>query len=198
VKAELPDYISHGELRELERRYGRPVEVELPAPFPMRLGEWKLLRASQHDGRAHDVTLFIPIGEKIVAIRKPFHPPGVYRPPSGGVPPGESIVSTAEREAREETGLKIELERYLLRLKPVFVHGDEQVRWTSHVFLARRIGGELKQQDTREIEEVRLVSVAELEGPIRERLIQSGLGGLRYRAQLADLALVRLRELGLI
>jgi len=164
----------------------------------MQLGEWQLLKASQQDGRAQDVTLFIFIEGKIVVIRKPFHPPGVYRPPSGGVPPGESIISAAEREAYEETGLEIELERYLLRLKPVFIREDERVRWTSHVFLARRIGGELKQRDTREIEEVKLVSIAELEGPIRERLIQSGFGGLCYRAQLAELALTRLQELGSI
>lgn len=183
---------------ELERRYGQPVESELPAPFPMQPGEWALLRESQHDGRAHDATLFIFIAGRAVVIRKPFHPPGIYRPPSGGVPPGEPIIETAKREAYEEIGLEIELERYLLRLKPVFVQGSEQVRWTSHVFLARRTSGELKQHDTREIEEVKLVSIAELEGSIREKLIKSGSGGLRYRAQLADLALARLRELGVI
>lgn len=162
----------------------------------MQPAGWQLLRASQRDGRAHDVTLFVFIGGRIVTIHKPFHPPGVYRPPSGGVPPGESIIEAAKREAYEETGLAIELKRYLLRLKPVFVHEAEEVHWTSHVFLARRTGGELKQHDTREIEEVKLVTVAELEGPIREELIKSGSGGLRYRAQLADLALARLRELG--
>ncbi|MFQ6090103.1 MAG: NUDIX domain-containing protein, partial [Candidatus Bipolaricaulia bacterium] len=81
--------------------------------------------------RAHDVTLFIFIEGRIVAIRKPFHPPGVYRPPSGGVSPGERISEAAEREALEETGLEVELERYLLRLKPTFVHRGERVRWTS-------------------------------------------------------------------
>jgi len=84
-------YISYEELTELESHYGRPAEPELSAPFPMQLGEWTLLRESQHGGRAHDATLFIFIAGKIVAIRKPFHPPGVYRPPSGVVPPGEPI-----------------------------------------------------------------------------------------------------------
>ena len=191
-------YIPSQELAELERRYGPPVELALSEPFPMEPGEWELLRRSQHDGRAHDVTLFIFIDGQIVVIRKPFHPPGVWRPPSGGVPPGESITAAAKREAYEETGLEVELERYLLRLKPVFVHEQERVAWTSHVFLARRIGGELAPHDTREIKAVKLASVAELEGPIRERLLESGLGGLRYRAKLADLALMRLRELGLL
>ena len=186
------------ELGELERTFGCPEELEFPEPFVMQDGEFQLLQESRRDGRSCDVTLFIFIDGQLVVIRKPFHPPGVYRPPSGGVPPGESIINAAKREAYEETGLEIELERYLLRLKPVFVHQDRRVHWTSHVFLARRVGGELKQRDTREIEEVKLVSVAELEDPIRKRLLDSGLGGLHYRAQLADLTLARLRKLGLL
>ncbi|MFQ6090249.1 MAG: NUDIX hydrolase [Candidatus Bipolaricaulia bacterium] len=186
------------ELQRLERAFGRPEEVEFPGPFAMEEQEFQLLRRSRRDGRSHDVTLFIFIDGQVVAIRKPFHPPGVYRPPSGGVRPAETIIATAEREAYEETGLEIELERYLLRLKPVFVRGEEGVSWTSHVFLARRVGGGLDPRDTREIEEVRLVRVSELEGPIRDRLLASRQGGLLYRAQLADLALARLRRLGLI
>ncbi|HIC96716.1 TPA: NUDIX hydrolase [Candidatus Bipolaricaulota bacterium] len=184
-------------VEELERVLGRPEEVEFPEPFVMQDGEFLLLKRSMVDGRSQDATLCILIDGRVVVIRKPFHPPGVYRPPSGGVPPGESIAVAAKREAYEETGLEIELERYLLRLRPVFIHQDERVSWTSHVFLARRIGGELKQQDTREIEEVKLVSVKELEGPIRAHLLESGLGGLRYRAELADLMIARLRGLGL-
>ncbi len=186
------------ELRELEQAFGRPAEVEFPEPFAMQAGEFRLLRGSMIDGRSSDVTLFILIAEQLVAIRKPFHPPGVYRPPSGGVRPEETIIDAAEREALEETGLEIELERYLLRLKPVFVGGGERIGWTSHVFLAQKVGGKLEPRDTREIEEAKLVGLAELEGPIRERLLASGLGGLCYRAQLADLALARLRELGII
>jgi ADP-ribose pyrophosphatase YjhB (NUDIX family) len=186
------------ELAELERLYGRPEEPQLAQPFPMQQGEWKLLWESMSDGRSQDATLFIFIAGQIVVIRKPFHPPGVYRPPSGGVPPGERISAVAQREALEETGLEIEIEKYLLRLRPTFIHSGERVDWTSHVFLARRIEGELAARDTREIAEVKLVAIPELEGPIRERLIRSGLGGLIYRAQLADLALARLRELQLL
>ncbi len=187
-------------LEELEQVLGQPEEVELPGPFLMEAEEFRLLKGSMRDGRSQsqDVTLFILIAGRIVAIRKPFHPPGVWRPPSGLVRRGEGLAEAARREALEETGLEIELERYLLRLSPVFAHGDERVRWTSHVFLARRVGGELKAHDTREIAGVRLVPPAELEGPIRERLLASGLGGLRYRVELADLGLMRLRELGVI
>ncbi|MCR4403890.1 MAG: NUDIX hydrolase [Candidatus Acetothermia bacterium] len=179
---------------------GRPEEVALPEPFQMQAEEFRLLRASLADGRsqAQDVTLFILIDGRIVVIRKPFHPPGVWRPPSGLVRESEELLEAARREALEEAGLEVELERYLLRLRPTFVHAGEEVRWTSHVFLARRRGGALRPRDTREIAAVRLVSAAELQGPIRERLIRSGLGGLRYRAELADFALARLRELGVI
>jgi len=185
---------------ELERVLGRPQEVGLPQPFLMQEGEFRLLKVSMSDGRsqAQDVTLFILISGQIVVIRKPFHPPGVWRPPSGLVRRGEGLREAARREALEETGLEIELEKYLLRLQPTFAHDGEEVHWTSHVFLARRVGGELGARDTREIAAVRLVTPEELRGPIRESLVRSGLGGLHYRAQVADLALARLRELEVI
>lgn len=184
---------------ELERAFGHPEGAEFPEPFRMQEGEFQLLKGSMSDSRSQqDVTLFIFIDGKIVVIRKPFHPPGVWRPPSGLVRPGEELAAAARREALEETGLEIELGRYLLRLRPTFIHGGERIDWTSHVFLARRVGGTLKARDTREIEAVRLASIPELEGSIRERLIQSGLGGLLYRAKLAELALACLRELELI
>lgn len=185
-------------LEELEKSLGRPEEAALPEPFIMQAGEFRLLKESLAGDRSQpqDVTLFILISGRVVAIRKPFHPPGVWRPPSGLVREGEGLIETARREALEETGLEIELERYLLRLRPTFVHDGERIDWTSHVFLARRVRGELKPRDAREIEAVRLVTPEELKGPIQERLIRSGLGGLRYRAKLAELALARLQELG--
>lgn len=189
-------HITAEELKKIEQMYGQPAELELE--IEMREDEFKLLKDSMKDGRSHDVTLFILIDDKAVVIQKPIHPPGVYRAPSGGVSPGESIEEGARREALEETGLEIELERYLLRAKPTFIHEGERVSWTSYVFLAKRLKGELKPQDTREIKEARLVTVKELQADIRDRLIESGSGGLLYRAHLTDATLARLRQLSLM
>lgn len=70
-----------------------------------------------------------------------------------------------------------------------FVYGRKRIPWTSHVFLARKVGGELEPQDTKEIREVKLVTIEELQNEIKARMLKSGSGGLRYRAYLADIFL---------
>lgn len=92
-----------------------PLEVAFEIPY--RASEFDFLKRSQKHGRAHDVTLVIFRGPEIAVIAKPHYPPGLYRPPSGGVNPGESFEAGALREAREETGLDIALVRYLARAR---------------------------------------------------------------------------------
>jgi len=195
-KARFKMYITQEELKKIEQRYGQPIEI----PLEVKMGEddFQLLKESQHDGRAHDVTLFILMDKKVVVIQKHFHPEGVYRPPSGAIKPNESFEEGAKREAREETGLQIKLVKYVLRMKPTFIHDKERIPWTSHVFLARKVGGELKPQDTKEIREVKLVTIEELQNEIRARMLKSGSGGLRYRAYLADIFFEELRRSGLL
>lgn len=189
-------YLDPRDLAALEARYGAPRDLALEEEFSDE--GFRLLRFSMRDGRAHDVTLFIryalPGGPadpeaRFVVIRKPSYPPGAYRAPSGGVRPGEPFEAGALREAWEETGLEVVLERYLLRVHAAFTRRDERARWTSHVFAARAVGGDLDPKDTREISGVRLATVEELRGEIRAALMASGLGGLRYRALLTDATL---------
>ena len=127
-------------------------------------------------------------------IRKPIHPPGVFRAPSGGLTPGEPFKEGAKREAREETGLEIEIERYLLRIQVRFICDEENIEWTSHVFSARAVGGELAPQDTREILATRWATLEELQGPIREAVLASGWGLLDYRVTLTDRAVALLHK----
>lgn len=188
-------YLDPRELSALEARYGAPRDLALEEEFSDE--GFRLLRFSMRDGRAHDVTLFIryappgesDAGERFVVIRKPSYPPGAYRAPSGGVRPGEPFEAGALREAWEETGLEVVLERYLLRVHATFTRRGERARWTSHVFAARAVGGDLDPKDTREIAGVRLATVEALRGEIRAALMASDLGGLRYRALLTDATL---------
>ena len=103
-------YVDEAVIKEMEERFGRP-EV-LPLSQEITPEEMALVRSSQKHGRAHDITLFIFQGERLALIRKPIHPPGVFRAPSGGLNPKEPFEEGAKREAREETGLEIEIERY--------------------------------------------------------------------------------------
>ncbi len=169
---------------EVERKFGRPEALHLEQEI--RPEEMALVRNSQKDGRAHDITLFIFRDSQLALIKKPSHPPGVFRAPSGGLRPGEPFEEGAKREAREETGLEIEIDMYLLRLQVRFTCGDEYIDWTTHVFCARAVGGELAPRDTKEIIAAQWASLEELQGPIREALLSSGWPLLTHRASLTD------------
>lgn len=163
-------------------------------------------------GRAHDVTLFIfdqddhsaPGNQsargnqdddaRVVVIRKPMYPPGAYRAPSGGVSPGELFEQGALREAYEETGLVVSLDKYIIRACVCFSSGGRSIDWTSHVFTSSSAGGKLVPIDTHEIAEARWVTVAEMMGSIRSALLASGSTGLRYRSELADAVVHGLTE----
>jgi ADP-ribose pyrophosphatase YjhB (NUDIX family) len=187
-------YISADTILELERRYGKPDEASFR--YEMTDREFEMVLRSQKHGRSHDVTLFIVEGEKIVVIKKPMYPAGAYRAPSGGVEPGEEFEKGALREAYEETGLVVGLNRYLVRSKVTFGCRDRVIDWTSHVFSATPLGGMLEPVDTHEIVEARFATRDEILGSIREALLASGSTGLRYRAALTDAVMSRMIALG--
>ena len=125
-----------------------------------------------------------------------MYPPGAFRAPSGGVEPGERFEAGALREGYEETGLSIALEEYVVRAQVKFAHQTRSILWTSHVFTASKIGGELQPIDSHEIVEARLVTAREIMGDIRDALLASGSTGLRYRSELNDAVMRRLIDSG--
>ncbi len=144
--------------------------------------------------RRHDVTLFVFNGARLALIRKPHFPAGVWRTPGGGVKPGEEFVAGVVREAREELGVDVELERYVLAADAVFRHGGDAIRWRTHVLSARTDADELSPLDTDEIAAARWGTPGELGGPIRQRLLATRRALWRYRVALHDATLA---ELGL-
>src|SRR5207253_2905877 len=120
---------------------------------------------------------------------KQVYPPGLFRPPSGGVEPGEGFEAGARREAFEETGLEIELDRYLLRLEARFSRGGRCIPWTTHVFSARAVSDELHVHDQREIAEACWATRAAIGAVMRPRMLAVGSAGMRYRVWLQDEAL---------
>ena len=89
----------------IEKKYGTPKSLKMA--FPLDSKEYKNLIDSMQDGRNSDITLFIFKNGKIIVIAKPWYRKGLYRAPSGGWKPGESLEESASREAYEETGTKI-------------------------------------------------------------------------------------------
>jgi ADP-ribose pyrophosphatase YjhB (NUDIX family) len=175
----------------LRALYGEPTLLEWAGEISDV--EWGV--ATYNPARFHDVTLFIldPHG-RLALIRKPHFAADVFRPPGGGVKPGEDPTAGAVREALEETGLRVELHRYLVEAHAVFANAGRELRWVTHVLLARTDATELAPNDSDEIAEARWGTLEELAGPLRGRLLATGRAFWRYRVALHDAALAALRS----
>lgn len=179
-------YVGPELIAEAERSFGRPAEAAFRLDTPSR--EIDFIRSTQKRGRAHDVTLVIREGSRFAVIAKHFYPPDLFRFPSGGIDPDETMEQGALREGREETGLELALTRYLLRARVRFAStgADDAIDWTTHVFGATARGGRLEPLDRREIREAAWRTRDDLLGPIRRLLLGREEAGLRYRGRLHD------------
>ena len=164
------------QIKEIERRFGHP-DV-LSTVQSMTSQEISRVKSTMTNGRSHDVTLFISKGDRFIFIAKPFYPAGLFRAPSGGIHRGEDFIEGAKREAWEETGVEIELLKYILRVNARFESGNGFIDWTSHIFKAEWLTGDINPIDNREISEARLVGLDEIPR-FRELMITSGKGGFR-------------------
>src|SRR5438034_182401 len=125
-------HLTEAVLAPLRERYGEPERLE----WTGEISEYEHGLATYNPKRTHDVTLFILNGERLALIRKPQFEEGVWRPPGGGIKPGEAFEDGVRREAHEETGLEVELRRYLVDAEARFLYEPRDVPWRTHVFLA--------------------------------------------------------------
>lgn len=176
-------FISEGEIKALVDDYGQPQKARFRVDTGLE--EFNMIRASQKHGRKHDFTLYIVKESRVVVIAKHFYPVDLYRAPSGGVHPGESVRDGISREVLEETGCTVAIERFLLRSSVSFVCGDRIIDWVSYVLQAEYTSGDFKFTDHREIREVRLAAIGEFD-KYSEIMRASSSGGLHYRADLHD------------
>ncbi len=191
-------HVDEALLAPVRARLGEPVR----AAWEGEISDLEWAVATHNPTRFHDVTLFIvragsAAGEAVdgalALIRKPQFAEGIWRPPGGGVHPGESFVAGAVREAFEETGLRVELRAYLVDMHALFRNAGRELPWRTHVVLAETHDGELDPKDeTGEIEAARWGTTDELAGPLRERLLATGRAFWRYRVALHDAALARI------
>ena len=99
-------------------------------------------------------------GEVVIVLQRPnghylvhtkaFYPRGTYRLLTGGIKPGEDLLDALRREVAEETGLQVQVERFLGILEHRFQHRGRQLSFTSFVFLLRELGGSLQANDRKE------------------------------------------------
>jgi ADP-ribose pyrophosphatase YjhB (NUDIX family) len=182
-------HLDEAALAPVRERFGTP--TVLPWDGEISDAEWEL--ATYNPQRTHDVTLFIlDERERLALIRKPHFAPDVWRPPGGGIKLGEDVVAGAVREAREETGLRVEVARYLVETRARFRNAGRELDWQTHVFLALTRDDELAPDDPVEIAAARWGTLDELAGSLRERLLATGRAFWRYRVALHDAALASL------
>jgi ADP-ribose pyrophosphatase YjhB (NUDIX family) len=183
-------HVTEAVLEQARAQFGEPLRMRWEGEISA--AEHGL--ATYNPRRMHDVTLVITNGDRLALIRKPMFEEGVWRPPGGGIKPGEDVATGAMREALEETGLRVEVRRYLVDADALFLHPSHDVRWRTHVFHATTEDEELAPRDVEEIAAARWGTLDELAGPLRERLLATGRAFWRYRVELHDRALEALRS----
>ncbi len=158
------DLIDEAEVSQLSAAYGPAerrqmlVEVQL-ASFE----EWweKLVIKSNRRG---EVVLAIrrPDGQVLLHTKR-FYPLDIYRLPSGGVHPGEAVLAGAMREAKEETGLDVTVERFVGVVEYEFSHGQQRLPFVSYVFVMRAgADAPINQDPNEQIADFRYVSPVEI------------------------------------
>lgn len=82
------------------------------------------VRSTRHRARRGEVVLLLRRADGHLLLHtKSFYPEGVFRLPSGGILPGESVLAAARREMQEETGLNPRDLRPLGLISVTFRHG---------------------------------------------------------------------------
>ncbi|MGY5872277.1 MAG: NUDIX hydrolase [Candidatus Thorarchaeota archaeon] len=195
--ASILNDINEEEIQSFIEKYGEPVRHHFTANF--QEFECQLVRQTRNKGRLHDITCFIrrERDEYVVIQKNQYAHSGIYRAPSGGAKVGESLEDAAHREMYEETGLEVQLLRFVLDMTLDVVCSDETIPWRSLVFLAEPVGGTMKPVDTYEIFDVAIMTRQELLGPVDKLMIESGWGGFSYRSFLTHKFFKRLDELNI-
>ena len=106
------------------------------------------------------VVVVVADGQLLLTRRQDF---GVWCLPGGAIEPDEFVADAAVREAREETGLEVELTALLgIYFRPTTLSGA-----TGHVvaFTARHVGGSLQPQPS-EVLEARFFDFDQLPTPL--------------------------------
>lgn len=103
----------------------------------------------------------IVIHERRILLVRRGNPPqrGRWTVPGGRVEPGESLQEAAVREALEETGLRVRIEREALHVQLPTADGRS---FDVHDFVASVVGGELQRGD--DADDVRWFTREELAG----------------------------------
>ncbi|MBC7263062.1 MAG: NUDIX hydrolase [Chloroflexi bacterium] len=154
-------HIDEREIAALSAKYGQPWrEHHYLDVAAETLAYWKE-RTREHRGEV--VFFLLRKSDKVLLHRKDFYPLGIYRVPSGGIRHGESILSALHREATEETGLLVTVQRFLALVTYDFLCQGDRLPFVSYLFVVASSEQAVSAQDKGErITEYREVPLADL------------------------------------
>lgn len=150
------------ELRQLARRYDQPL-IET-----MDLASTRRFDPLNKTDRYGEVCMVIrrPNGH-LLTMTKTTYPPNTYRLPTGGINHVESVIDALLRETQEETGLQVNVERFLAAAAYRIPSQDHPSIYT-FAFLLDEVGGTLgaidkdeQIEDFREVLPENLLTIAE-------------------------------------
>ena len=136
------------EIAEISRQFGAPGRRRsVQQVSPEGFGWW--VRAS-HKRYGEVVLLILRPNGNLLLHSKDFYPAGAMRVPSGTVKENEPLLEAVRREAHEETGLELAIERFLAVVEFEFRFQQSSFPFSSYLFLLRETGGELGTLDASE------------------------------------------------
>ena len=172
----------------LARLYGRaPAEVQRLTVPVSDFAFWRDRMA----GRRGDVVFGLlrrgPRGERMVTARMAEYPAGVFRVPSGGIQPGETVIDALWREVAEELNVPFRVAAYAGKTDFVFSDGEgAETALPSYCFLLEQIGGRSARPHT-DGGEIAAWREMEIEQVVAQAAALAGLSGAwadwgKYRA----------------
>lgn len=153
------------ELEQLTQMYNEPLVRTV------NLGETKQFDPLSKNDRYGEVCMVVrrPNG-LLLTMKKTFYPRGCHRLLTGGINYGEAVLDALLRETLEETGLDVEVQRFLAAVAYQTAQSGEEPAFYTFAFLLNEVGGKLGPLDLEErVESYRYISPDDLP-MIAERL----------------------------
>ena len=152
--------INTDEVQELTERYGAPRRrsFKIQADDYIRAYRWR----RDSDRRAEVVFAIQDPQGRVWLHAKTHYPSHIFRLPSGGIDWTESVIDALYREVDEETGLAVEIQRFVGLIEYKFVDGDAVAHFASYVFWLQAGPGHPIPHSSENISEFRAVLPGQL------------------------------------
>lgn len=124
--------ICEDEVRELANRYGPPIRrtFNVQADEYIRAYRWR----ADSDRRAEVVFAIQGPTGRIWLHAKSHYPSHIFRLPSGGIGWDETVHHALLREVKEETGMCVDIKRFMGLIEYRFHHNGSTVKFASYIF----------------------------------------------------------------